>query len=244
MSAASGTRERILSAPLYKYVIETLIDRIASGELAPGIMLPSEADLGAELGVSQGTARKALIDLERRGIVRRRQGVGTFVAARTPESALFHFFRLRNPDGSHSVPELEEESVRRRKSSKCERETLFGRPDHVFEIERVRSIDGRRLVHEISVVPTPLFPGLPERSPLPNTLYVLYQHAYSIAIVQANENIRAVSGTPRVCERLGAAAGLPMLRVDRMARDLSGRTVEQRTSHFVTGNHCYAVELT
>lgn len=207
-------------------------------------MLPSEGDLGAELGVSQGTARKALIDLERRGIVRRRQGVGTFVTARTPESALFHFFRLRNTDGTHASPSLEEESVRRRRSLKDERESLFGKPDHVFEIERVRSADGRRLVHEISVVPAALFPGLPERSPLPNTLYVLYQHAYSIAIVQANERIRAVPGTPEVCARLRVAIGLPLLRVDRMATDLSDRTVELRTSHFVTEEHCYAVALT
>jgi GntR family transcriptional regulator len=225
-------------------VIETLIERIASGDLAPGAMLPSEGDLGALLGVSQGTARKALMDLERRGIVRRRQGVGTFVTARTPESALFHFFRLRNPDGSHAAPALEEENVRRRRSLKEEREALFGKPDHVFEIERVRSVDGRRLVHEVSVVPAALFPGLSERSPLPNTLYVLYQHAYSIAIVQANEQIRAVSGKPEVCVRLRVAAGLPLLRVDRTATDLSNRTVELRTSHFVTEEHCYAVALT
>lgn len=207
-------------------------------------MIPSEPDLGAELGVSQGTARKALIDLERRGIVRRRQGVGTFVTARTPESALFHFFRLRNPDGSHAVPSLEEENVRRRRSLKGEREMLFGAPEHIFEIVRVRSVGGKRLVHEISVVPAALFPGLSERTPLPNTLYVLYQHAYSIAIVHANERIRAVAGKPQVCACLRVAAGRPLLRVDRMATDLSNRTVELRTSHFVTEEHCYAVALT
>ena len=61
---------------------------------------------GAELGVSQGTARKALEELERRGIIKRRQGVGSFVAVRTPENALFQFFQIAQsgwlPGGSGS----------------------------------------------------------------------------------------------------------------------------------------------
>ncbi|UUX49949.1 GntR family transcriptional regulator [Nisaea acidiphila] len=232
-----------MSAPLYKYVIETLIERIASGELAPGIMLPSEGDLGAELGVSQGTARKALSELERRGIVSRRQGVGTFVTARTPESALFHFFRLRDADGSQVSPVLEDESVQRRRALKPEREVLFGNPDSVYEIERVRSVRSERVVHERSIVPAGLFPGLPERNPLPNTLYVLYQRAYSVAIVQASEAVRAVTGMPDVCRQLSVPDGTPLLRVERRAADLAGRVVELRISHFVTGDRFYAVDL-
>ena len=232
-----------MSAPLYKYVIETLIERIASGMLGPGIMLPSEVDLGAELGVSQGTARKALSELERRGIVSRRQGVGTFVTARTPESALFHFFRLRDPDGSHVSPALEQEHVQRRRALKAEREALFGKPDTVFEIERVRSVRNQRVVHERSIVPAGLFPGLPDRTPLPNTLYVLYQHAYSVAIVQAREAVRAVSGAPDVCRQLSVPDGAPLLMVERRATDLADRTVELRISHFVTGDRFYEVDL-
>ena len=59
-----------MAPPLYQVVIDTIIERIASGSLASGAMLPSETQLGAELGVSQGTARKALIELEARGLVR------------------------------------------------------------------------------------------------------------------------------------------------------------------------------
>jgi len=77
--------------PLYKVVYDRIINRVVSGELGPGAMLPSEKDLGAEFGVSQGTARKALSQLETKGIVQRRQGLGTFVTTTTPETALFHF---------------------------------------------------------------------------------------------------------------------------------------------------------
>lgn len=45
-----------MELPLYQTVIDTIVTRIASGELLPGGMLPSETQLAAETGVSQGTA--------------------------------------------------------------------------------------------------------------------------------------------------------------------------------------------
>ncbi|MGA1376478.1 MAG: GntR family transcriptional regulator, partial [Steroidobacteraceae bacterium] len=46
--------------PLYSQVYETLVRRIAEGEWKPGQALPSEQALAMQLGVSQGTVRKAL----------------------------------------------------------------------------------------------------------------------------------------------------------------------------------------
>ena len=85
--------------PLYQRVHDAVMARIVSGDLAPGVMLPSEFDLAAQYSVSQGTARKALSKLEQSGLVERHQGKGTFVATTTPETSLFHFFRLRHQDG-------------------------------------------------------------------------------------------------------------------------------------------------
>ena len=55
------------AAPLYQQVYDAVMARIISGELAPGVMLPSEFDLAAQYEVSQGTARKALSKLELSG---------------------------------------------------------------------------------------------------------------------------------------------------------------------------------
>ena len=82
-----------MSEPLYMKVFNTVVQRIVDGSYVPGSMLPSEFDLAGELEVSQGTARKALIELEQKGIVQRRQGKGTFVTLRTPENSLFHFWQ-------------------------------------------------------------------------------------------------------------------------------------------------------
>ena len=146
--------------PLYRVVIDTILHRIASGALPPGAMLPSEVQLGAELGVSQGTARKALMELEARGLLQREQGRGTFVTIQTPDRALFNFFRLRGPDGARPAPVLEHQELVARKATKDERTLLHDGPDKVFEIRRLRSLPGEDRVFETSVVPQALFPGL------------------------------------------------------------------------------------
>ncbi len=46
--------------------------------------LPSEPNLAKQLGVSRATLREAMRSFEGQGMIRRRQGVGTFVAAKVP----------------------------------------------------------------------------------------------------------------------------------------------------------------
>jgi DNA-binding FadR family transcriptional regulator len=57
----------------------TLIDKIASGELAPGTTLPTEAALCEAFGVSRTVIRESFKLLEEKGLVRVRQGQGTTV---------------------------------------------------------------------------------------------------------------------------------------------------------------------
>jgi GntR family transcriptional regulator len=50
----------------------------------PGEKLPAEPDLAKQLGVSRATLREAMRSFEGQGIIRRRQGVGTFVVGQSP----------------------------------------------------------------------------------------------------------------------------------------------------------------
>jgi GntR family transcriptional regulator len=49
----------------------------------PGERLPSEPELARTLGVSRATLREAMRTFEGQGVIRRRQGVGTFVVSHT-----------------------------------------------------------------------------------------------------------------------------------------------------------------
>jgi DNA-binding GntR family transcriptional regulator len=52
---------------------------IERGELGRGDMLPSEAALTEQYGVSRWTARQALIELQGAGLIETRHGKGRFV---------------------------------------------------------------------------------------------------------------------------------------------------------------------
>ncbi len=64
----------------YEQVKAFIIERIDCGEWKVGHRLPSEHEFVEQLGISRMTIHRALRELTADGIVRRAQGVGTFVA--------------------------------------------------------------------------------------------------------------------------------------------------------------------
>ena len=67
--------------PAYRRIQNRIRTRIAAADLQPGDAVGSERKLAKVHRVSLMTARHALVELEREGIVERRQGSGTFVSA-------------------------------------------------------------------------------------------------------------------------------------------------------------------
>src|SRR5437764_12179580 len=67
--------------PAYQRIQGAIRKRIEAGQLRAGDPVASERDLAKIHRVSLVTARHALASLEREGIVERRRGIGTFVAA-------------------------------------------------------------------------------------------------------------------------------------------------------------------
>ncbi|MFJ3419579.1 GntR family transcriptional regulator [Streptomyces sp. NPDC086082] len=65
----------------YEQIMTDLLKQIRKGELPAGTRLPSEAALGEKYGVSRGTVRRAVRELETAGHVEARHGVGRFVSS-------------------------------------------------------------------------------------------------------------------------------------------------------------------
>ncbi len=90
----------------YEQVATTLMDRIAAGQYATG-MLPREIDLVEELGVSRVTVNRAIQRLAGRGIVRRVKKQGTFIVGQGDETlSLLHQVGVVMQSRGHFYSEL------------------------------------------------------------------------------------------------------------------------------------------
>src|SRR5271154_1996461 len=72
--------------PRYPVVKAALRERIAQGGWQPGVRLPSERELVQAFGCARMTVHRALRELEADGLVERRRGSGSYVAALEPIS--------------------------------------------------------------------------------------------------------------------------------------------------------------
>jgi GntR family transcriptional regulator len=216
--------------PLYARVRDRLRRNIASGAWPAGHMLPSETVIAQEIGVSQGTVRKALDAMEAERLIVRRQGRGTFVAAHDEARILFQFFKLVPDDGPALFPESRVLGVDTGDADAAEAGRLaLARGEPVIRIRRVRSLAGRPSIVETIVLPAAFFDGI-EREEVPNNLYDLYARRFGVTVAGGRESIKATVFSAEEARLLDLPAGSPALVVDRVATDIGGRAIEWRLS--------------
>ena len=198
--------------------------------------------LARELGVSQGTVRKAITELVENNLLTRRQGRGTFVSTHDVDRALFHFFHITDNKGLKVLPDSQVLSCRRHQATRKEALALqLTASTEVMRIERVRNIAGKPTMIETITLPAASFPDLDaeQGKVLPNTLYELYETRYGITIHSADEQLRAITASKHDARLLGLDPGTPLLEINRVALTLGRKPVELRISRCNTKNHYY-----
>jgi len=227
-------------APLYLDVRRRIADAVRSGEWRPGEAIPPEKKLCERFGVSIGTLRKAVDELNASGLLLRQQGRGTFVAQHSQDRYLFSFFHIVGKDGRKEFPQV--------RFLKCGHENA-----DAFATEALAVKVGARLIHlsnELSLsgevvaldeifLPAALFPGLTEQRlrERTTTLYQMYQVEFDVSVVRASERVRASSATRSQARLLNTVAGAPLLQIIRVAHSFQDRPVELRYS-YVNTRHC------
>lgn len=225
--------------PLYRQVKADFVKRMVDGLWSPGLLLPSEGRLAAEIGVSQGTVRKALDELAAENLLVRQQGRGTFVAEHDEKRILFQFFKLVPDDGVARFPESEVLEACVDAGTSAEHEALeLPAAAKVARIRRVRSVDGQPIIVETLSLPDRLFPGVTQ-SPVPNSLYAFYGEQYGITVAHAREKLKAMPLNETDAAILGRRPGHPALLIHRLALSLEVRPVEWRVSLCLTDDTHY-----
>ena len=231
------------SQPLYSQIRELLIGRMLTGDWRPGHMLPSEFKIAEEYGVSQGTVRKAIEDMEVERLVVRRQGKGTFVIARSLPTTHFNFFRM-TPDNGTKLPPPGNRTLLLRKepATAVEIKTLSLKRDaQVYRFHRVRLFNNVPTVIEQIVLPESVFPNFDEvyrADPQPH-IYIVFERKFGLVVSKADEQLRAVTATADEAAVLDLMPGSPLLRIDRVGYGIGDRPIEMRALICHTANYHY-----
>ncbi|EAU41618.1 transcription regulator protein [Fulvimarina pelagi HTCC2506] len=230
--------------PLYAQVRDMLVKRLISGSWTPGMMLPSEFQIARELGVSQGTVRKALDAMTAEHLLIRRQGRGTFVALPEEGRILFKFFRLVADEGERLFPQSAVIARGRAAAEKnLVRKLRLADNADVWWIDRVRRLGEKPVIFERITLPVSRFPGLGEMTEIPNNVYALYSERFGITIGKAEEKLKAASADAETAEHLRCPEGHPVLTIERVAMALDDTPIEHRVSTCLTDEFHYRADL-
>ncbi|MFT5283788.1 MAG: GntR family transcriptional regulator [Yoonia sp.] len=229
--------------PLYKQVEEYVTQLIVEQRWKPGKMLPNEFQLAEELGVSQGTVRKALNGLTAAQILTRRQGVGTFVSEHTNQHSLYRFYPIICDGKAPELPKAELLSLNVIKSSKVVASALGIKANtKVFEILRRRILNNEFCIFEKIYLPYIYFKALEGKQELPHTLYHFYQTKFNLTVQDTTDSIKADIASAEDAKLLGIHQGDALLEVQRLARTIDGKKIEFRISRCRSDNYHYLVE--
>jgi GntR family transcriptional regulator len=240
LSEVIGTLGEQAPGPLYQQLHRALRQAIASQQLAPDEALPTERDMAQDLGVSRITIRKALDALADEGLVTRRQGAGTFVAARVEKS----FSKL----SSFSEDMLSRGRVprsawlRRTDGAVTPEEAMIlglSPSTPVYRFSRIRFADELPMALEYSTVPGFC---LPSKEAVESSLYEALA-ASGHRPTRALQRLRAVLFTDEQAKLLGMSDGAPGLLIERRGFLRDGRAVEFTQSYYRGDAYDFVAEL-
>jgi GntR family transcriptional regulator len=217
-----------VSVPVYVQIREMLIECIQSGEWPAGTRIPAERDLAAEFGVSRGTVRQAITDLVAKGLLRRVQGSGTYVAepkVEMPGHILLSFTEAMRRQGIEPGARLVAVEVVPATRKLAERLRLTV-GESVYRIVRVRLGNRQPMALEFSHFPVRLCPGLDRFDLERRSIYEVLREEYDLILVRAEQSLEPTLARKFEAEALGVAEGSPLMLWERLAFAVTGLPVE------------------
>jgi GntR family transcriptional regulator len=241
MKPATSIAPPPLPLPIYMQLTELLARDIAAGRWAHGDRLPPEAELAQRLGVAVGTLRKALAELQARGLLRRRQGSGTYVELGEAPRGVYGFLRLEKADGTAGLPGAQVLALDRDAPPQpWPREHAQARlPAQCWRIRRLRLLDREPVAIEEIWFDAARRPSL-EAGELSESLYYFYREQLGLWITHVDDRLAQATVPDWAPAGFGLAAGSPALCVQRLAMAAEDRVeevsltwIDSRRAHYV-----------
>ncbi|MGI2033232.1 GntR family transcriptional regulator [Rhizobium panacihumi] len=210
------------SLPIYLQITELLIRDIAAGRLIDGEKLPPEREMSEKLGIATGTLRKALSELQSRGMLERVQGSGNYVRAVSDPKSIYAMFRLELLEGG-GLPTADILDVRRLPKSTDLPD--FGSSNEAHRIRRIRFLSGKVAALEEIWLDGDYAETI-RAEDLSESLYLYYREALGLWIVRAEDRIGLDTVPDWAPDNFGRRAGEPAVQVLRVSEAQDGKRAE------------------
>lgn len=205
----------------------------------PGGKLLSEPELAQQLGVSRATLREAMRTFETQGLIRRRQGAGTFVThtSHVIESGLELLESIETQARRIGLPvEMGDFHVEIRPASPEEEAVLKPVEDGlVTSVSRVILAEKRPVAYLIDVLPVSVLTAeqIPENFN-GSVLDILLKRQDPAPAISRTE-INAVTATADVARSMGIQRGDVLLRFVADLYGNTGQAIDHSVSYFLPG---------
>jgi GntR family transcriptional regulator len=226
------------SRPLYAQTVDALYALIQDGAFPVGAPLPSAELLADQLGVSRSTLREAISYLEVDGLLVRRQGVGTYVAATPGDQVRGGLERLRSFRALAQLAGKQVESAERQvelvRAGKHEAQALtVGVGASLVRVRVAEGIEGCRVAFLDSVV----LPHLVDVGSLEaaegSLLDYLVEHT-DMPLAFTRSQIYAIDADERLAAWLQVGVGRSLLHLAETMYTETGQPVALSLNYFVT----------
>jgi len=218
MTKQRETRERVLEL---------------TESLGVGDSIPSERQLGVDLGVSRLTVRAALDELVREGYLVRRRGAGTFVAEPKVQKGIditsfSDDMRARGLSPGSRTLDLRDIPA----GARLGRILHVSPSEPVVAVKRLRLADGEPMAIELLHVRASLVPGLNAHDLEENSFYDLLTSRYDVSIVGGTQTVEPTVTNEEESAVLGVPLHSPALLFERVTRSSVGEIVEYTSSTY------------
>jgi GntR family transcriptional regulator len=204
----------------YLEIAADLRKRVEAGEFSAGGVLPSEADLTRAYGASRVTVRRALESLREVGLIDSRQGFGWFVAVDRVRQNLAQLSTIERQLAERGAVAERQILDFAFVAASAHVRSVLG-VDQVLRVRRLNRADGAPFARVTVWCPAELGASLSRADVAARPFYELLP----VEIGGATQTIGAALAESADANVLEVPLGSPVLRCERVTRDVDGHPV-------------------